>query len=410
MSGELTAGISAIPAGAQASGSAGFARFFGGADPRHKRANQNSKWRRFPADVTPAWVAEHDFRPPDAVVEAMAATIRRCDFGYNDLDGAVAAAYGDWARRRFGWEQDAALVDTCVDALAGVTAAVTALAEPGSGVILTPPIYNVFLEICPTSGRRELHWPMRRCPGRGWSLCPDDLEALARREPGARVLLWCNPHNPTGWVPSAEVMARIVELAREYDFYVVSDEIHADLVYPPAAFTPMLAVAGAAPRVVTVTSPAKTFALSGLRCAVTAYADADLRRRVRAAHPRLLLGHAARTGMDAAIAAWTTGDDWADQLVAYLAGRRDQLERRLADEAPQLRFHPPQSTFLAWLDATDAGLGPRPAARLLQQGRVAVQEGTEYGPGGEGHVRVNFGTTEAVLDDIISRITSCLTT
>ena len=247
---------------------------------------------------------------------------------------------------------------------------------------------------------------MRHDRDQGWHLDPDDLEDLVRREPDARVLLWCHPHNPTGWVADPAVLARIVELAHAYDFYVVSDEIHADLVYPDCAspFTPMLAIPGAAERVVTVTSPAKTFALSGLRCAVMAYGDRDLRRRVRLAHPPLLLGHAARTGIDATIAAWRHGAAWADGLVAHLYDLRGHLAARLAAEAPAVRFHRPESTFLAWLDVSACGLGDAPADRLLQRAGVALSEGSEFGTNGDGHVRLNFGTSQAVLDEILDRL------
>ena len=375
-------------------------------DVGHKRGNRNAKWSKHGAEALPAWVAEHDFRPPPAVLDAMRATIDRGDFGYHDLEADVGAAFARWARQRYGWSPDPDFVHTCVDVLQGVTAAVTALAEPGAGVILTPPIYHIFLQICPTARRRQLEWLMRYDRDRGWTLDPDDLEDLVRQEPDARVLLWCHPHNPTGWVADTEVLTRIVELAHAYDFYVVSDEIHADLVYPDssAPFTPMLSIPGAAERVVTVTSPAKTFALSGLRCAVMAYGDRDLRRRVHQAHPPLLLGHAARTGIDATVAAWRHGAAWADGLVSHLAGLRDHLADRLAADAPAVRFHRPDSTFLAWLDVSACGLGEAPAAGLLQHAGVAASEGTEFGTNGHGHIRLNFGTSGAVLDEIIDRL------
>ena len=375
-----------------------------------KRGNRNAKWSRYGPDALPAWVAEHDFRPPPAVTDAMQATIDRGDFGYHDLEDDVGAAFARWSAERYGWSPDPEFVHTCVDVLQGVTAAVTALAGPGEGVILTPPIYHIFLQICPTARRPQLEWLMRYDRDVGWTLDPDDLEALVKREPDARVLLWCHPHNPSGWVPGAEVLERVVELAHAYDFYVVSDEIHADLVYRDSSspFVPMLSIPGAAERVVAVTSPAKTFSISGLRCAVMAYADRELRRRVRQAHPPLLLGHAARTGIDATLAAWMHGAAWVDGLVGYLEERRDQLKARLAAEAPAVLLHQPDSTFLAWLDVAACGLGEAPAARLLGVAGVAVSEGTEFGTNGHGHVRLNFGTSEAVLDEILDRLTPCL--
>jgi cystathionine beta-lyase len=379
-------------------------------DIGQKRGNRNAKWSKHGAEALPAWVAEHDFRPPPAVTGAMEATIDRGDFGYHDLEDDVGEAFADWAARRYGWSPEPGFVHTCVDVLQGVTAAITALAEPGAGVILTPPIYHIFLQICPTARRRQLEWLMRYDADEGWTLDPDDLEALVRREPDARVLLWCHPHNPTGLVADTEVLTRIVELAHAYDFYVVSDEIHADLVYDDssARFTPMLSIPGAAERVVTVTSPAKTFAMSGLRCAVMAYGDRDLRRRVRDAHPPLLLGHAARTGIDATVAAWRHGAAWADGLLAHLDGLRAHLGARLDREAPEVVFHRPDSTFLAWLDVSACGLGDAPAARLLRDAGVAASEGTEFGANGHGHIRLNYGTPVEVLDEILDRLVPCL--
>ena len=158
----------------------------------------------------------------------------------------------------------------------------------------------------------------------------------------------------------------------------------------------------------TVTSPAKTFSISGLRCAVMAYADRELRRRVRQAHPPLLLGHAARTGIDATVAAWTHGAAWVDGLVAHLAQLRDHLAARLSAEAPGVVFHRPDSTFLAWLDVSACGLGETPATRLLYDAGVALSEGTEFGTNGDGHVRLNFGTPMTVLDEVLDRLTPCL--
>ena len=379
-------------------------------DIGQKRGNRNAKWTKYGPEALSAWVAEHDFRPPPAVTDAMQTTIDRGDFGYHDLEEDVGEAFARWSAARYGWSPDPGFVHTCVDVLQGVTAAVTALAEPGAGVILTPPIYHIFLQICPTARRPQLEWPMRYDRDRGWTLDPDDLEALVQSEPGARVLLWCHPHNPTGLVAGTEVLTRVVELAHAYDFYVVSDEIHADLVYPDSAapFTPMLSIPGAAERVVTVTSPAKTFAMSGLRCAVMAYGDRGLRRRVREAHPPLLLGHSARTGIDATVAAWDHGAAWADGLLAHLHGLRDRLADRLHAEVPEVVFHRPDSTFLAWLDVSACGLGEAPAARLLQHASVAASEGTEFGTNGHGHIRLNFGTPAEVLDQILDRIVPCL--
>ena len=398
-------------------------RYFSHVDPYARRRLNNRKWREYGADVIPAWIAEHDYRPPDAITSALAATVAEADFGYHGRDIEVAEAFAGWSKRRYGHQPDPLLTHTCVDALAGVTAAVTALAAPGEAVILTPPIYDVFWRICPESHRAQQNCALRRGADLRWHFDADDLRAhleaaharsaRGERVPGQgppKVLLWCNPHNPTGWVPDPATMTRVVELAHEFDFHIVSDEIHADMVFAPQRFTPMAAIPGAASRVVTVTSPAKTFAMSGLRCAVISFGDEALAERVMAAHPPLLLGHASRTGADAAVAAWTEpeAEQWADELVVRLAALRDHLAARLAEEAPQVRFRRPDSTFLAWLDLSECGLGDSPSKALLKRARMALKEGTAFGPEGAGHVRLNYGTTTKVLDTLIDRMVSAV--
>ena len=131
---------------------------------------------------------------------------------------------------------------------------------------------------------------------------------------------------------------------------------------------------------------------------------------MREAHPPLLLGHAARTGIDATVAAWRHGAVWADGLLAHLDGLRGHLADRLRGEAPGVVFHRPDSTFLAWLDVSACGLGDSPAARLLAGAGVAASEGTEFGTNGHGHIRLNFGTPREVLDEILDRLVPCLWT
>ncbi len=390
----------------------GMDRYFTGFDPAERRQRPNRKWCQYPDDVMPAWIAEHDFLQPEVVRDAIIATAQIGDLGYHLRESELADAFVAWASRRYDWTPEAGLIQPCVDALSGVTIAVTALAAPGETVVLTSPIYDVFLRVCPESGRAERYCALRHDADAGWVLDFDGLEQMCRGggESAPRVLLWSNPHNPTGWVPNREVLTQLVELAHTYDFYIVSDEIHADMVFAPNKFVPMLTIPGAAERVVTVTSPAKTFAMSGLRCSVMVFGDEALRDRVMGAHPPLLLGHASRGGIDASIAAWTEpeAEAWADELVVRLTMLRDHLAHRLTAEAPQIGFASPQSTYLAWLDLRECGLGDSPGKVLLDKGRLATKDGPTFGAGGEGHVRLNFGTPLPTLDDAITRLISVI--
>lgn len=372
-------------------------------DAQRLRSAGAAKWVRYPEEILPAWVAEHDFRPPEPVIEAYRDLAEAAAFGYHFRSEALGPAYEGWAMERHGWKIDPGLLNHHVDVLQGVTAAIMALSEPGDGLVIPSPVYFPFWDLPPTTGRTKLEWRMRR-DEHGWHLDLEDLEALLRAEPSARVLLLCNPHNPTGRVLGADTLTALIELAHEHEIFIVSDEIHGDLVYPGAEYRPLLSFPGAESRVVVITSAAKTFSLSGIRCAISVYADHDLMMKVRHAHPPLLLGRPARGGIETTVAAWRCGGPWVDQLLALLERNRDHLVGRLASEAPAVRTHPPESTFLAWLDVSACGLGPSPAALLEHTAAVAVSEGHDFGPGGEGHIRINFGTSRAILDELLDRM------
>lgn len=372
-------------------------------DADQRRAAGSAKWVKYPEAILPAWVAEHDFRPPDPVIRAYVEVAEEAAFGYHYRARDLGAAYAPWAKDRHDWDIAPELVTHHVDVLQGVTAAITALSEPGEGLILQAPVYFPFWGLPPGTGRTQLEWRMRRNES-GWFFDVNDLEALLRSEPTAKVMLLCHPHNPTGRVLGSDTLAAIVDLAHEHDIFIVSDEIHGDLVYPGREFRPLLSIPGSAERVVTVTSAAKTFSLSGIRCAISAYGDEDLMSRVRQAHPWLLLGHPSRGGIEATIAAWAHGGPWVDQLVAVLEGNRDHLVERIRSEASAVRIDPPESTFLAWLDVSECGLGADPAAALEEVAAVAVSEGNEFGAGGEGHIRINFGTSREILDQLLDRM------
>ena len=372
-------------------------------DADRHRSKGSAKWVKYPEGILPAWVAEHDFRPPESVVRAFTEVAEEAAFGYHFRADALGAAYAPWAKDRHRWDVDPELVNHHVDVLQGVTAAVMALSEPGDGLILPTPLYFPFWDLPPTTGRTKIEWRMKR-DEHGWHFDINELERLLRSEPRARVLLFCHPHNPTGRVADSDTLAALLDLAAAYDIQIVSDEIHGDLVYPPADFRPLLSLPASADRVVTVTSAAKTFSLSGIRCAISLYGSEALMRRVRDAHPPLLLGRPARGGIETTIEAWRSGGPWVDELVRVLERNRDHLVDRLTTEAPCVRIHPPESTFLAWIDVGECGLGPHPADTLREQAAVAVSEGHDFGPGGEGHIRINFGTSQEILDELLDRM------
>ncbi|HJP25580.1 MAG TPA: aminotransferase class I/II-fold pyridoxal phosphate-dependent enzyme, partial [Acidimicrobiales bacterium] len=351
-----------------------------------------------------AFVAEHDLGPFPAMRNRLREVVDLGGFGYHATIDHMIEAFCGWSTRRYGWTPDPALTVPNTSVIQGVWSCVEAFTEPTGAVILTPPIYFPFNTISESTGRRTVDWRLIK-DDNGWHYDLDGLAHLLADDPGIQMLLLCHPHNPTGRVLTTDQLTRIVELASEHDVVIVSDEIHADFTYPGATHVPLAAVPGAASCTVTVTSGIKTFAMGGLRASVASFADEDMLVRYRRI-PEHLLGSPNRLGCEAAIVGWEEGDTWVDQLVALFDHHRHHLASRLADELPDVRMHVPQSTFLAWLDLSALGPGDRPGRWLRDRTGVDCKDGPLFGPGGEGHARLTFGTSTAMLDEIIDRLVS----
>ena len=375
-------------------------------DVARKVASGAYKWTDEAPSVLPAFVAEHDLGPFPGITDRLRDIVEMGGTGYHDRFGAMAQAFSGWSSRRHGWTPDPELVVATASVLQGVWASVEAFTGPTDAVVLTPPIYFPFNDIGRTTGRRIVDWPLVRDED-GWHYDLDHLEHLLAADPGIRLLVLCHPHNPTGRVLTETQLVQIVDLCTRYDVVIASDEIHCDFVYPGATHRPTATIPGAGERTVTLTSGIKTFAIGGLRAAVASFADEDLHRRFLGV-PEQLLGGVNRFGCEAATVAWEEADEWADALVALFNGHRRRLVDRIAAELPDIRVHLPQSTFLAWLDLSALEPGDRPATWLRERTGVRGKNGPLFGVGGEGHVRFTFGTSTAVLDEMVDRLVAGL--
>lgn len=369
-------------------------------DVSHLRSLTGVKWTRYGPDVLPAWVADMDLSAPDCVVDALEGLVARRDFGYNrEALGALPGAFAHWQQARHGWTIDPAEVRVFCDVLHAIDTALWLCTEPGDGVVLLTPIYPPFLNALATTDRRLVEVPL---DPEGWRLDPDRLRAAI--DDRTRAILLCNPHNPTGRVFDRAELAALAEVATEHDLLLLSDEVWADLVHPGAKHVPLASLGPEVQaRTLTISAASKAFNLAGLRCAVAHLGHRGLAAAVEKL-PAHLLGAVGTPGAEAALAAWTAGGGWLADLVTHLTARRDQLARRLAADLPEVGFQVPEATYLAWLDFRALGYGDDPATELLDEAKVAMSFGPDFGLRGRGFARLNFATSEPILDQIVDRL------
>ncbi|HEX8754075.1 MAG TPA: aminotransferase class I/II-fold pyridoxal phosphate-dependent enzyme [Solirubrobacterales bacterium] len=365
---------------------------------------RSEKWAGQEAGVLAMTVAEMDFPLAAPVAGAVRAALERDDLGYASAAGAasMAEALALFARRRLGWTVDPAQVRPLPDVVVGFVELCRALVPAGGTVALPVPAYPPFFSELPQAGLRIAELPLDATG----EFELDDLRAALRG--GARALILVNPQNPTGRVIPRARLEAIAELCAEHEAWAIADEIHAPLVLPGAAHTPWLEVSEAAREFgFSLFSASKAFNLAGLKAAQLVTAS----ERARAAAARLprLAEHAGLLGVLAAEAAFRDGGEWLDAVLLQLAGNRERLGAALTARVPEIRWTPPQGTYLAWLDCRELGLGEEdPAARFLRRGRLALSPGPAYGSAGAGFARLNFATSGELVEEAVRRIAASL--
>lgn len=358
------------------------------------------KWSRYDDDVIPAWVADMDLAPAPVAVEAVRALADCGDFGYNFAAAAqLPEVFSAWEDKRHGWRPDPARVRLFCDVMQAVETAIWLHTEPGDGVVLFTPVYYPFFPAVTSTGRRIVDYPL---DPDGWRIDPERLAATI--DPATRVILLCNPHNPTGRIFDAEELAAIVAVAERHDLLVISDEIWGDLAHPGGTHVPIASLGDEiAARTVTISAASKAFNIAGLHCAVAHIGHEGVADGLKAL-PRHLLGGVGSPGAEATLGAWTAGERWLETVRAHLTAQRDHLAARLAAELPDVGFDVPEATYLAWLDFRDLGLGDAPEKAILERGRVALSAGLDFGVEGAGFARLNFATSKGILDEILDRV------
>jgi cysteine-S-conjugate beta-lyase len=372
------------------------------------RQRTSEKWRTYPDDVLPSFVAEMDFDLARPIIDAVAESMAASDAGYGHI-GRLGEAFAGFAASRLGWSPDPARIFAIPDVMTGITEMITALTPPGSGVVIGPPVYSPFFFRVGFTGRRVVEAPLRRRDDGGYELDAGSLDR-ALSEDGVSAYILCRPHNPVGRVWTAQELTMVAGICHDRGVLVLADEIHAPLVLPGAAQVPFLSLDHpVTARTIAFTSASKGWNIPGLKCGLAIAGSPELAtvltERWEALVPGLL-------GVHASVAAFEQATGWLDALLAQLDRNRSLLARLLAGQLPQIRYRPPEASFLAWLDCRELGSalggGDDPAAGFLERGRVALASGTDFGAQGRGFARLNMGTTEPLLAEAVRRMTAAM--
>lgn len=350
----------------------------------------------------PMWVADMDFRPPEAVQRAVEALAGHGVYGYFGDEADYLASIRWWMHNRHGWLIEDDWVFTTHGLVNGAALCVDAFSEPGDGVVLMTPVYHAFARVIRAAGREVTECRLSTRNGR----YEMDFDTWDRQMTGReKMLVLCSPHNPGGRVWSQEELLQTVDFCNRHNLILVSDEIHHDLVFPGNCHTVLAKVAPEAlHRMVIMTAATKTFNIAGAHIGNVIIPDANLRARFAGRIKALGISSNA-FGMHMVTAAYSQhGAVWLEALLSYLDGNR-----RLFDEGinalPGVTSMPLEATYLAWVDFAGTGLN-RDAftARVKDTAKIAVNYGLSFGGGGETYLRFNFATQRKNVHAAVERL------
>lgn len=372
----------------------------------NRRHTGSYKWDTPAAgDVLPMWVADMDFMTAPCIIEALQRRVSHGVFGYTKVGKEYYDALTGWFSRRHAWDINPDHVIYTSGVIPAISAIIKGLTRQGDKVIVQTPVYNCFFSSIRNNGCEILESPLVYNADGSYSIDFDDLERCAA-DPGATMMLLCNPHNPAGRVWTSGELRRIGDICMRNNVIVVSDEIHCELTFKGFDYTPYATLGREyASRCVCCNSPSKAFNTAGLQIANIVCVDDAMRSRIDRAINDNEVCDVNPFGVVGLIAAYNEGETWLGELIEYLYGNYSLASQRFAKELPGYTVTPLEGTYLLWLNVSASGLsGEDFAALLLEREHVMLSPGIIYGAAGAQFVRINLAAPRSLVAEGVERI------
>lgn len=356
-------------------------------------------------NVMPLWVADMDFAAPAAVTEALVARAAHPVYGYTLFPDSLYEALIDWLKSRHGWRVEREWIVFCPGVVPSLSATILALSEPNEFVIVQPPVYYPFFSVIKKAGRKLLTSALQLVE-ESYRM---DFADLAQQAATARMLLFCSPHNPVGRVWGRPELEKLLDIARQHRLIIVSDEIHADLIYSGNKHHILANLADSPESIITAVAPSKTFNIPGLNLSALIVPNPEYRAAIRDQLEMIHVSAANPFSIVAFEAAYRTGGEWLDALVIYLTATREMVRQYLAEYLPEVQLIPSQGTYLLWLDCRGLGMNDNELEHFfIFEAGIGMNPGISYGREGSGFMRMNIGAPRHRIRQALESIRNAL--
>ena len=354
-------------------------------------------------DLIPLWVADMDFIAPRFITEALAGRLKHKVYGYSFRPEEYFASVVDWNRKRHEWHIEKEWITFCPGVVPALNICTLAFTNENDSVIVQPPVYFPFFPAVESHNRKLIHNQLTESEGT-WKMDFDNLKRSLGK--GPRMIIISNPHNPVGRVWTADELKELVDICYDNNILIISDEIHCDLVLPGYSHTPLASLSEKAAGItVTCIAPSKTFNLAGLSTSNVIISNHDLRNTFKSYLDKLHISGGNIFGTTASIAAYSNGHEWVDELLLYLNDNVNFVTDYFTRNIPGIIPVRPEATYLMWLDCRSLGMKGKDLGRFFaEKAGVGMNEGSSFGPGGEGFMRLNLGCPRSILAKALVQI------
>ncbi|WP_082233514.1 MalY/PatB family protein [Halobacillus massiliensis] len=355
-------------------------------------------------EVLPMWVADMDFQAPEAVVEALEKRVKHGIFGYTMPDDLIKESIVSWLSNRHQWAIEKDWITYSPGVIPSLHMIIQSLTEPSDSIIIQTPVYPPFYSVI-KDHERKLVTNTLIYENEEYSINFTDFENKIR-ENNVKMFILCNPHNPVGRVWTKEELRKLSEICLRHNVLIVSDEIHADLIFKPYTHIPIASLSDEINHsTITCFSPTKTFNLAGLQASYIVTSDEEKRKKVKAHFDKQGMFMLNTLGLTAMEAAYNHGGEWLDELMETLERNRDYVTERINSETEEIRVIHAEGTYLIWLDCRKLNLTHSELKSFMQkEAKIGLNDGGTFGEEGQGFMRINIAAPLKTVQEGVDRI------
>lgn len=360
-------------------------------------------------DIIPMWVADMDFKAAPCIIDAMKDRLEHGIFGYANVPEEFYTSIINWFQRRHNWTINRDWIEYTTGVVPAFDAVLKAITKPGENVVVLTPVYNCFFTCIESNKCKTVEVPLTYDDNYAYTI---DFKALeqALSDNNTHTLLFCNPHNPAGRVWTKDELLEVNKLCIKHGVTVISDEIHCEMMMPGYHYTPFASISAEAQNnCITCGSPSKSFNIAGLQAAFITCSNPIQKALINQALIDNQVCSINPFGLEAFMAAYNHGESWILQFNEYLAGNFNLMCDMMNKELPQFHITPIEGTYLAWINVTPTGMtSAQVTQKILDDGKVLVNDGAMYGKAGDGFIRINLATPRSLVKEATQRIINAM--